>query len=120
QRRLWREREAELCADPAFHPLGAPAGLARPVPLRPGAIERYENEVIPLALAIFGAEAVLTLNRDAAASALLGGLPRAARLGRWAFASWLVWELAQRNVLVVDRDAVERLDRIDDVVLPAA
>lgn len=120
QRRLWREREAELCADPASHPVGAPDGLGRPVPLRPGVIERYESNAIPLALSIFGAEAVLTLNRDAAASALLGGLPRAARLGRWAFASWLVWELAERSVLVVDREAVERLDRIDDVVLPVA
>lgn len=117
-RLAWTRREGELCGDAAAHPDRRPELPPRPRPLRAGAIERYEDSAVPATLAAFGAEAALTFNRQAAASAIFGGLPRAARLGRWAFTSQLVWELSGRDVLVFDRRALQRLDRIDYVLLP--
>jgi cation-transporting ATPase I len=54
-----------------------------------------------------------------AANALLAGLPKAARLGREAFAAQLVRTLADRDIVVWDRRALRRLDRVSTVVLDA-
>ena len=47
-------------------------------------------------------------------------MPKAARHGREAFAARLGRELAARDVVVLDRGALRRLDRVDVVVLDAA
>ncbi len=48
---------------------------------------------------------------------LLAGLPKAARLGREAFASQLGRMLCARDVVVMDAYALRRLDRLDTFVL---
>jgi cation-transporting ATPase I len=118
-RAVWIRREAEFCEDPAGHPRRRRKAEPRPAPLRPGPVERYGEGAVPAALAAFGAEALVTQNLEAAVSAILGGLPRAAHLGRWAYLSQLAAEFASRDVLVLDRSALERLDRIDCVLLSA-
>jgi cation-transporting ATPase I len=52
-----------------------------------------------------------------AADAFLAGTPKAARLGREAFAAQLGRTLATRGVVPLDGSALRRLDRIDTVVL---
>lgn len=117
RRRVWLQREAELCSDPAYH-ARARAHRKRAAPLRRGVVERYEDNAVPAALSVFGLAAVFTNNVDAASPALVAGLPRVARLGRWAYSSQLAFELSERGVMVLDRDALERLDRIDVIVVP--
>lgn len=119
QRDVWSRREGELCGRPEAHERARRRSPGRPTPLRPGVIEGYEASAVPAALSTFAAQALLTGNLEASCSALLGGLPRAARLGRWAFTAQLVRVLAERDVLVFDREALERLDRIDFVLLSA-
>lgn len=118
-REVWARREAEFCGDPAGHPRSRREVPPRPAPLRPGPIERYGENAVPAALTAFGAEALVSRNLEAAVSAILGGLPRAAHLGRWAYLSQLAAEFASRDLLLLDRSALERLDRIDYVLLSA-
>lgn len=116
----WERIEGVLCGDAANHPEEHPELPPRPCPLRAGTVERYEESAVAASLSAFAAEVALTFDRQAAASALFGGLPRVARLGRWAFTSQLVGELSARDVVVLDRSALQRLDRIDYVVLHEA
>src|SRR5690606_27855024 len=52
-----------------------------------------------------------------AAAGIFGGIPRPAYLGREAFASWLGMVLGKRGVVVLQRDALRRLDRVDVVLI---
>ncbi len=115
QRRLWQNREAALCAGPG-------ASLPRPVPARPvpiprGPIEDYADRAWAVALGGFGVSFLSTRSVQRAFGALFGGLPRPAKLGREVFSSNLSRLLAERQMLVLRRDALRRLDRVDCLVL---
>lgn len=113
QRRTWQAREREL-------PVAGGENSRpeeRPVPLPRGPIEQYADRAWLVSLTGFGVSFLTTRNVQRAVSALFGGLPKPARLGRDAFASTLAYNLAERRVLVVDRDVLRRLDRIDCIVL---
>lgn len=118
RRRVWAEREGELCGSPDEHPARCPARKARPVPLKEGPIERYDRAAVPAAIGAFGLGALYSPKPAGATSPLFAGLPRASREGRSGFAAHLGWVLAERGVLVVDGEALRRLDRMDTVVLP--
>ncbi|MFC0436989.1 cation-translocating P-type ATPase [Kutzneria buriramensis] len=90
----------------------------RPVPLPAGATDRVADVVTSLGTA--GAGATLLGNRQRALGVLVSSAPRAARMGREAFAGQLGRGIARRRVLTVDPDALRRLDRVDMVVLDAA
>ncbi len=115
QRRLWEERESSLCMGP-----GAPLPRSipeRPVPLPRGPIEEYADRAWAVALGGFGVSFLSTRSVQRAFGALFGGLPRPAKLGREVFSSGLSKMLASRQMLVLDRKALRRLDRIDCLVL---
>lgn len=90
----------------------------RPVPLPAGATDRVADVVTSLGTA--GAGATLLGNRQRALGVLVASAPRAARMGREAFAGQLGRGIARRRVLTADPDALRRLDRVDMVVLDAA
>lgn len=115
QRKLWDQREHALCPGPG-------ASLPRPVPQRPvplprGPIEDYADRAWAVALGGFGVSFISTRSVQRAFGALFGGLPRPAKLGREIFSAALSRLLASRQMLVLDRDALRRLDRIDCLVL---
>ncbi len=115
QRRLWEDREASLCAGP-----GAPLPRSipdRPVPLPRGPIEEYSDRAWAVALGGFGVSFLSTRSVQRAFGALFGGLPRPAKLGREVFSSGLSRMLASRQMLVLNKKALRRLDRIDCLVL---
>jgi cation-transporting ATPase I len=114
RRRTWEEREADLCgaSGSARTDVVVPE---RVVPLPRGPIERYADAAATASLVAAGL--LLPGGTRRAASALLIGAPRAARLGREGFATTLGRTLATRGVLILDDAVLRRLDRIDTVVL---
>ena len=119
RRQVWRRREPELCRpepeDDVSEPLVPPGD--RPVPLPPGPIETYRSRLGPIALG--GALGLLPLTwRPGRSADLLKAIsPRAAVLGREAFAASLDVLMCRRGVLPMDGSAYRRLDRIDTVVV---
>jgi hypothetical protein len=89
----------------------------RPVPLPKGPVERYAEE--DLAATVGAAVATLPLSPRAqdVTRVLAAGVPKAARLGREAFAAGVAEHLARCGVLVVHPAALRVLDRLDRVVL---
>jgi cation-transporting P-type ATPase I len=119
RRQVWARREAQLCADPTQpHPQRQPI-IDRPVPLPPGPIERTGDGLMITSFGAAGAMMAVTSNPRWASQLLLVGAPRAARLGREAFAAQLGRALAARGVLVLDPAVLRRLDRIDTLIVDA-
>lgn len=115
QRSLWNQREQALCPGPGAAP---PRPIPkRPIPLPRGPIEEYTDRAWAVALGGFGVSFLSTRSVQRAFGALFGGLPRPARLGREVFSSGLSRLLAGRQMLVLDREALRRLDRVDCLVL---
>jgi cation-transporting ATPase I len=65
----------------------------------------------------FAVSFLTTRSVQRAVAALFAGLPQPARLGRETFCAELCRALAARQALVVDSEAMRRLDRIDCIVL---
>ncbi|CAM2752330.1 HAD family hydrolase [Mycobacterium intermedium] len=85
-----------------------------------GPIEEYVNQaangsVIAAAGALFAGGGAAE-----AAEAILAGVPKAAHLGRQAFAATLGRGLANQGLLVLDPGALRRLDRVKVVVIDGA
>jgi cation-transporting P-type ATPase I len=114
------DRRAHHCAPlpGAFEaaPLDVPP---RPVPLPYGAVE-HAAWTIPAA--ITAAAGTYALGRDAgrAQGVLAAGVPKAARLGRDAFAAQIGMAVARRDVVVVAPEVLRRLDRVDQLVIDAS
>ncbi len=117
--RAWERREADLCPPPAAEPLRAASIPPRHRPLRSGPVESYADVAAGLSVAGAGAVLAVTGSPRRAGGVVTAGVPKAARHGREAFAARLGRELAARDVVVLDRMALRRLDRIDVVVLDA-
>ena len=113
---VWAEREAEL-AQHRHGPVTPLVPVPRPVPLPAGPIERYTDQASLASLGAFGVTWALTGSPRAGTTALMAGLPKAARMGREAFASQAGRVLADRGVVVLDPGVLRRLDRIDTVVV---
>ena len=116
-RHRWQRLEERLHSRPEDHPAVLPDPGPRPCPLPAGVIERYRDRAAVLSLAGFGLGLVTLGTVEGAAAALLGGLPRPALLGRSGFCLELGWRLEQLGALVLVPEALERLDRIDTVVI---
>jgi cation-transporting P-type ATPase I len=119
QHRVWREREEELCASPTACSVPRPSVPPRPVELPPGPIEQYADRAWMVSLAGFLFSLLTTRSFQRATAALFGGVPKPARLGRDVFSAGVGRSLATRSVLVLDPDALRRLDRLDCLVLAA-
>lgn len=89
----------------------------RPVALPAGPIERYADGSTLASLLGAGGVFAATLDPRRAAAMALAGMPKAARLGREAYAATLGRSLAQRSVIVLDPRVLRRLDRVDTLVI---
>jgi cation-transporting ATPase I len=116
RRRVWEAREPMLFAERKKHHGYRPAE-PRPRPLPRGPIEEYADRAWVVSLGGFAVSLLATRSVQRAVAALFGGLPKPAKHGRDAFTAHLESQLAARGILVVDRAAVKRLDRIDCLVL---
>src|SRR5690606_26312031 len=117
RRRLWEQREPELCQIPINHDLKRARREARVRPLPRGPIEEYADRAWVVALGGFGVSFLTTRSVQRAFGALFGGLPKPARLGRDVLCAELGRQLSRRSVLVTDSEALRRLDRVDCLVL---
>lgn len=117
QHRVWCDREQELCALPSEYPVAAAEVEPRPIELPDGAIEEYANRAWVVALSGFLFSLLLTRSFYRATSALFGGVPKPARLGRDVYSAEIGRALARRSVLVLDPNALRRLDRLDCLIL---
>jgi len=116
-RRRWQQVEAAWNARPQDHPERVSNPGPRPRPLPDGPIERYGQKATLISLAAFG-WGLATLRRvEGPAAAILAGLPRPAQLGRSAFCLEIGRRLEAMGALLLDPAALERLDRLDTVVL---
>ncbi|MDQ3931397.1 MAG: hypothetical protein M3252_00955, partial [Actinomycetota bacterium] len=117
RRASWERREPELCGD-ASEARGEPVVLEpRVAPLPEGPIETYAERAWFTSLAAAGITLPATRNLERASAALAAGMPKAARLGREAFAIHLGRILAQRDILAFDPGVLRLLDRVDLVVV---
>ncbi|MGB8962916.1 MAG: hypothetical protein WCC38_13305 [Pseudonocardiaceae bacterium] len=114
----WRAREGELLAD-AQHVAAEPVVVERPRLLPPGQVEVYAEPAALVGLAAAAVALPATGNPRRAAALALAAVPKAARVGREAFATGLVRLISRRGAVVLDSVALRRLDRIDTVVLDA-
>lgn len=117
RQRVWQQREPELFQNPRGTKPALGRVEPRPRPLPRGPIEEYADRAWVVSLGGFAVSLIATRSVQRAVAALFGGLPKPARHGREAFAAHLEGQLAERGILVVDREAVRRLDRIDCLVL---
>jgi cation-transporting ATPase I len=116
---VWQAREAELCDRPGSCPEALPPIVARVVPLAPGPIEEYASRAWVVSLSGFLFSLVTTRSVQRAIAALFGGVPKPAKLGRDVFSAEVGRALSQRRVLVLDPEALRRLDRLNCLVLAA-
>jgi cation-transporting P-type ATPase I len=117
RRASWQRWEPDVAAgaQPSGRSLAAVARPRRDPP--EGSLERYAHRTLEASLAAFASGLVTTGDLGQAMAPVVDALPKAARLGREAFAAQLARELGDRGVLVMDRQALRRLDRVDTLVL---
>jgi cation-transporting ATPase I len=113
-------RANDLFRDADASRSGTAPSLARPVRLPDGPVEHYAQRISTVTLLAAAALLALPGGRRRAARALAVGSPRAARVGREAYASRLGRVFARRGVIVRDPSVLRRLDRIDTVVIDAS
>lgn len=114
---VWEAREPELSSTPYEHDLARSRVDPRPIPLPRGPIEEYADRAWIVSLGGFAVSFLTTRSIQHAVAALFGALPKPARLGRDVFAADLGRLLSGRRVLVLDSEALRRLDRVDCLVI---
>jgi cation-transporting ATPase I len=119
RRNSWERRELELFPAVLDNPAVATEPDVRPVPLRAGPLEHYADRAAVASVGVFGVTLAITGSPRRAASFIVAGLPKAGRMGREAFAASFGRQLARRDVIVLDRAALRRLDRVDLVLVDA-
>jgi cation-transporting ATPase I len=112
----WNQRVHQLAAVPgAFNaaPLDVPP---RPLPLPWGPVERA-SWTIPVAVTASVGTYAFTRNAERSQGVLAAGVPKAARLGRDAFAAQLGLSAGRHGAVVVNPEVLRHLDRVDEVVI---
>jgi magnesium-transporting ATPase (P-type) len=102
---------------PSRHPSPLCHPAERPVPLPGGPIERYADSALVATVAAALATVSLSDRTRAASAVLSAGVPKAARLGREAFAAGTAEFLGRCGVLVVRPESLRLLDRLDCLVV---
>jgi cation-transporting ATPase I len=117
-------RAEESCFDGLADDLHKPGAMykpiqhrPRPVPLPSGPIERYADRAGLASLVGVGGVFLATMDPRRSAAMLLAGMPKAAKLGREAYAAQLGRTLSQRHVVVLDPGVLRRLDRVDAIAI---
>ncbi|MFC4008547.1 HAD-IC family P-type ATPase [Nonomuraea purpurea] len=120
QGQAWGRREIEFAAEDGAYRHVRAAATARPEPLPRGPVERYADAASAAAVTADGVATVFGRSPNRGLSLLIAGIPKAANLNRDAFTSAVGRCLAGRGTIVLNRDALLRMDRIDTVILDAA
>ena len=117
RRQAWERWEARTGDRMELHRAPAVEVPSRPRPRPSGPVERVAHSTAGVGLA--GAAGMLLARRDGqrATGMLLAAAARPAKASRDSFAAWLVRDLTAAGSLVLDPDAVRRLDRVDRIVL---
>ncbi|MBK7323187.1 MAG: cation-translocating P-type ATPase [Candidatus Microthrix sp.] len=115
----WERRERELVQGPHSVRHRATVLPPRETPLPKGPIEQYADAASVASLGAVGLTLGLTRDPRRAADLILTGVPKAATLGREAFAAQLGVALSKSDVVVMDPAVLRRLDRVDAMVLDA-
>ena len=112
--------ERELVGDGSGLPTEVPHRTERPAPFPEGPVEKLGDRAALASL--LGAGGVLAATGDPgrAGDLMLATMPKAARLGREAFASTLDWELSRHGVVPMDVASLRRLDRISLVAVDSS
>lgn len=118
-RHAWDRNEPRLYPGPSFARIPAFERPPRPQSLPDGLVETYARRVALGSVGIGAAVLVATANPRKTADVFLSAVPRAARLGREAFCAQVACTLSARDVVVMDRRVLRRLDRVDTVVVDA-
>ncbi|MET0910244.1 MAG: heavy metal translocating P-type ATPase, partial [Ilumatobacteraceae bacterium] len=115
----WARRERELVE--GRHSVGHPPDSypERPIALPDGPIEKYVDRAGLASLGVVAGVLAFTSDPRRASKMLLTGIPKAATMGREAFAAEFDRSLAGRDVLTMDPAALRRLDRVDTLILEA-
>jgi cation-transporting P-type ATPase I len=119
RRRAWLGAEHRLHPVPPSDHVLAAETTERPVPLPPGLVETYGQAASLVSLAGSGVTLAVTRDPRRTADVLLAGVPRAARLGREAFAAQVGRGLAARQVIPMDPTVLRHLERVDTVLVDA-
>ncbi|MGN9840040.1 HAD-IC family P-type ATPase [Nonomuraea sp. H19] len=112
----WEARQESLAGSPERAACSGAPG-PRPGALPKGAAERYADQLISGAPLGGVAGSLLTMNVRRGVQTAMICTPKAAFAGRESYAAELGTALSQRGVVVADRRALRRLDRIDTVLL---
>ena len=117
RRAVWNRRQPDLCCTPEALPQQAPRIPPRPGPLPKGPLETWSERLGPGVFA--GSLGVWALTREPrrAADTIQAAVPRAARMGRQAYAATAARHLAGRGVVPMDAEAFRRLDRVSAVII---
>ncbi|MET7331732.1 HAD-IC family P-type ATPase [Nonomuraea sp. NPDC005650] len=116
----WGQREEQFAAVEGAYRHTRAAAAPRPGRLPRGPVERYADAASAVSLTGLGLATVISNDRERGLSVLVAGVPKAANLGREAFTSAVARALAGRGMMVLNRDVLVRMDRIDTVVFDAA
>ncbi|MCO6007639.1 cation-translocating P-type ATPase [Actinoallomurus purpureus] len=118
-RSAWHRRVEHLIREEGSFEASPLTVPGRPVPLPYGPVERAAW-VVPAAITAAVGTYFFTHDGQRAQGVLAAGVPRAARMGREAFATQLGRILAGRDVVALDPESVRRFDRVDHVILDAS
>lgn len=117
RRRHWMARVDDMCAEPATFDLHSVTMTPRPVPLPKGPVETYVDRATTIAASSASVALLTTWSPRRATAALFAALPIPAQLGRKVFTSELTRALAEHGTLVLSPDALQRLDRVNCLVI---
>ncbi|HEY0620550.1 MAG TPA: heavy metal translocating P-type ATPase, partial [Kribbella sp.] len=115
----FERREPEL-GRPGAHRVAPIDRLPRPVELPRGPIEQVADRAAAVSMAAYAVGLVFSRSHARAQGFLAAGIPKAARLGREAFAGQVGRAAANRGAVTLDPQFLRRLDRVDTVVLDAS
>ena len=97
----------------------APVATGHPLGAGRGPVEKWADAAGALGLSVFGVGLPATGSAWRAAGLAVATLPKPGRVGREAFAAQLGTILSRRGAVILDPEALRRLDRVDTIVIDA-
>ncbi|NKQ58540.1 cation-translocating P-type ATPase [Amycolatopsis sp. K13G38] len=120
RQQAWQRWERATATRAGAHEAGPMDYRDRPVPVPDGPVEKVATASAALAVAGYAGVRVAARNAERAGAVLTAGVPRAAKVGREGFASRVARDFSRSGSLVLEPDALRRLDRVDVAVLDPA
>ncbi|MEV8636322.1 HAD-IC family P-type ATPase [Streptosporangium sp. NPDC051023] len=119
-RRAWELHAQDLASREGAYRHTRTSRRPRPAPLTRSPVERFERIASPAALGASVLTRVVSDSRRRALAMMISATPKAAKAGRETFASAVGRTLARRGTVVLNSEALRRMDGVDTVVLDAA